>query len=141
MSTTTHTSDMAISSPRSTAKQRALTVLCLALAVQFAIAGALKLSGAETMVQMFSDIGRGQWLRYVVGAVEIGAAVGLLAPAAAGLAAVTLIALMLGATVTRVAVLGGPPVAELLFLILAGLIARQYDQQMLPLTRSAMARP
>lgn len=139
MSTTTLDREGAITS-RPSPRRRALTVVRLVLAVQFAIAGTLKLSGSETMVQMFADVGIGQWLRYFVGAVEVGAAIGLLVPAAVTLAALALVALMIGATVTRVAVLGGPPVVEVLFLILAGLLVRQYGEQTLRRGRAGTTR-
>jgi uncharacterized membrane protein YphA (DoxX/SURF4 family) len=65
------------------------------------------------MVTLFADIGAGQWLRHVVGALELAGAIGLLVPAVAGAAATGLTALMTGALLTRVAVLGGPPVAKI----------------------------
>jgi succinate dehydrogenase/fumarate reductase cytochrome b subunit len=75
------------------------------------------------MVTLFADIGAGQWLRYVVGVLEIAGAVGLLIPLLTGLAAAGLAALMTGALVTRVIVLDGSPIIELLFLIATAAIA------------------
>ena len=72
------------------------------LAFQFAGAGVMKLMGAAEMVTLFADIGAGQGLRYVVGALEVAGAVGLLVPRLAGLAALGLVGLMLGATFTNV---------------------------------------
>ncbi|WP_020575379.1 DoxX family protein [Actinopolymorpha alba] len=93
------------------------------LASQFAMAGIFKLSGDPTMVAMFDDIGAGQWLRYVVGALEVAGALGLLIPRLYGLAALGLAALMVGATVTNVFVLDASPWLALGFLVLAALIA------------------
>jgi uncharacterized membrane protein len=47
---------------------------------------------------MFATIGIGQWFRYVVGALELAGAVGVLIPRLSGLAALGLIGLMAGAT-------------------------------------------
>lgn len=115
--------------PRTALKRRAITAVRVLLAVQFAAAGMMKLAGVEVMVQMFDDIGVGQWLRYTVGAIEVAAAVGLLVPVAAGAAAVVVIGIMLGAIVTRLAVLGGPPVLEVVIIVLAGLVVRQHGEQ------------
>jgi putative oxidoreductase len=101
-----------------------LWVLQVLLAAQFASAGILKLTGAESMVTMFDDIGAGSWLRFLVGVLEIAGAIGLLIPRLAGLAALGLVGLMVGALVTRVAVLDGAPVIEIVFLVLAGIVAR-----------------
>jgi putative oxidoreductase len=93
-----------------------LTVLRLLLAVEFAGAGLMKLAGVDIMVAMFDDIGAGQWLRYVVGALELAGAVGLLVPRLVGAAALGLTALMTGALLTNAVVLGGAPVIETVFL-------------------------
>lgn len=41
------------------------------VAVAFFAAGAAKLAGAAFMVQLFDQIGLGQWFRYVTGLVEV----------------------------------------------------------------------
>jgi len=101
----------------------ALWILQLVLASQFAMAGVMKLSGNEQMVTMFTDIGAGQWLRYVVGVLEVAGALGLLVPRLCGLAALGLAGVMAGAVFINVVVLGYSPVVALAFLLLAGLIA------------------
>ena len=101
----------------------ALWILQLVLASQFAMAGVMKLSGNEQMITMFTDIGAGQWLRYVVGVLEVAGALGLLVPRLCGLAALGLAGVMAGAVVINVVVLGYSPVVALAFLLLAGLIA------------------
>ena len=100
-----------------------LWILQLVLAVEFAMAGLMKLSGNQVMVDMFADIGAGQWLRFLVGALEVAGALGLLIPRLSGLAALGLTALMTGAVLTNVFVLGYSPVVALAFLILAGVVA------------------
>jgi uncharacterized membrane protein YphA (DoxX/SURF4 family) len=107
--------------------QRALTALRVLLAIEFAGGGLMKLAGAESMVTLFADIGAGQWLRYVVGVLEIAGAVGLLIPFVAGVAAAGLVALMTGALVTRAVVLDGTPAIEVVFLISTAAIA--YDRR------------
>ena len=101
----------------------ALWVLRLALAGMFAGAGLAKLAGDAAMVEMFADIGAGQWLRYLVGTCEVLAAVGLLVPRLAGAAALGLVGLMTGATLTNVVVLEVTPALTLTFLVAAAVVA------------------
>lgn len=104
-------------------RRRAVSwVLQAALAVVFAMAGLTKLAGDAAMTTMFADVGAGQWLRVVVGALEVAAAVGLLVPRLVVPAAAGLVLLMAGATVTNVVVLGTGPVVTLVLLVVAGLV-------------------
>jgi uncharacterized membrane protein YphA (DoxX/SURF4 family) len=48
-----------------------LWVLQVLLAIMFAMAGLAKVFGESAMVEMFAEIGLGQWFRYVVGSLEI----------------------------------------------------------------------
>src|SRR5258707_316256 len=50
------------------------------LAAAFLAAGGAKLLGVPTLVQLFDQIGAGQWLRIVTGLVEVAGAVALLVP-------------------------------------------------------------
>ncbi|HWL99194.1 MAG TPA: DoxX family protein [Nocardioidaceae bacterium] len=97
----------------------ALWLLSASLALPVAMGGVAKLLGDQQMVDMFTDIGTGQWLRILVGGLEIAGAVGLAFPRVAGLAAAGLILLMLGAVVTNLVVLHISPVPPLIFLALA----------------------
>ncbi len=72
---------------------------------------------------MFADIGAGQWFRYLVGGLELAGAIGLLIPRLAGLAALGLAALMVGATVTNVFVLDANPALPLGLMLVAGVVA------------------
>lgn len=63
--------------------------------------GLPKLVGESYAVQIFDDLGTGQWLRIVVGLCEVAGGIGLLVPRLAGLAATCLVALMVGATVAQ----------------------------------------
>ena len=101
----------------------ALWVLQVLLALQFAMAGLAKVFGDPPMVEMFATIGIGQWFRYVVGALEIAGAVGVLIPRLSGLAALGLICLMAGATMTNVLVLGASPLLPIGLMLGSALVA------------------
>ena len=77
----------------------------IALAALFMVTAVPKLAGAHSAVAMFTRIGAGQWLRYLVGIAELAGAVGLLIPGLAGLAAIGLAADMAGATIINITVL------------------------------------
>ena len=80
----------------------ALWTLQVLLGVMFIVgSGAPKLFGEAYAVQIFEDLGTGQWLRVVVGLLEVAGGIGLLVPRLAGLAASCLVALMVGATVAQ----------------------------------------
>lgn len=100
-----------------------LWVVQVALASQFVGGGVMKLSGNPVMVDMFAEIGAGQWFRYLVGALEVAGALGLLVPRLCGLAALGLVGVMTGAVLTNVFVLGESPVMPLAYGVVAGLIA------------------
>lgn len=85
------------------ARGRAVTAglwtLQVLLALMFVAGSGLpKLVGESYAVQIFDDLGTGQWLRVVIGLLEIAGGIGLLVPRLAGLAATCLVALMVGAT-------------------------------------------
>jgi hypothetical protein len=61
--------------------------LRILLAVLFFAAGAAKIAGVPMMVQVFAQIGFGQWFRFVTAGVEIAGAVALLIPGLTGIAA------------------------------------------------------
>ncbi|HSK62077.1 MAG TPA: DoxX family protein [Actinomycetospora sp.] len=80
----------------------ALWTLQVLLALVFVVgSGAPKLFGEAYAVALFTDLGAGQWLRYVVGVLEIAGGIGLLVPRLARLAPSCLIALMVGATIAQ----------------------------------------
>jgi uncharacterized membrane protein YphA (DoxX/SURF4 family) len=109
--------------PAARPRNLALWVLQLVLAVQFAGGGLAKLAGSPELVDLFASIGAGQWLRYVVGALEVAGAVGLLVPRLSGLAALGLAALMVGATVTNLFVIGERPWLPVGLLLVSAVIA------------------
>lgn len=124
--TGTGTSSVA-SSRRGGVRSRTVTVLLwvarAALALVFLGAGGSKLAGEGAMVDMFADIGAGQWLRLVVGGLEVAGAVGVLVPRVALPAAAGLALLMVGATLTNLLVLGESPVVTLVLGVLAAAVA------------------
>lgn len=80
----------------------ALWTLQVLLGLVFIVgSGAPKLFGEAYAVQIFEDLGTGQWLRVVVGLLEVAGGLGLLVPRLAGLAASCLMALMVGATISQ----------------------------------------
>jgi uncharacterized membrane protein YphA (DoxX/SURF4 family) len=101
----------------------ALWSLQAVLAFQFAGGGLLKLTGSPEMVELFAAVGAGQWLRYMVGTLEVAGAVGLLVPRLSGLAALGLAGLMVGATATNLFVLGESPWLPIGLLLVSALIA------------------
>jgi putative oxidoreductase len=101
----------------------ALWALQAVLALMFAMAGFAKVGGDAAMVEMFATIGIGQWLRYLVGTLEIAGALGVLVPRLSGLAALGLVCLMVGATLTNVVVLGASPSLPLGLLAMSSLVA------------------
>lgn len=112
--------------PLSPAAHRTLWVLQILLGLFMVIASAApKFVGEATAVQMFTDIGAGQWLRYVVGLLELAGGIGLLTRRFAGPAAAGLVVLMVGATLVQAFVLHGgllvltPIVLGVLFALIA----------------------
>jgi uncharacterized membrane protein len=101
----------------------ALWALQALLALQFAMGGLAKVFGDPAMVEMFAAIGVGQWFRYAVGALELAGAVGVLIPRLSGLAALGLVCLMAGATLTNVLVLGTNPLLPIALMLLSAVVA------------------
>ena len=102
----------------------ALWALQALLALQFAMAGLAKIFGDPAMVDMFATIGVGQWFRYVVGALEIAGAMGVLIPRLSGPAALGLVCLMAGAALTNLFVLGTNPLLPIGLLVASAVVAR-----------------
>ncbi len=88
-----------------TRKNAMLWAAQILLAAFFLFAALPKLAGQHTAVMMFSQIGAGQWLRYLAGTAELAGAIGLLVPRLAALAAAGLAADMAGASIINVTIL------------------------------------
>ncbi|NMO88732.1 DoxX family protein [Actinomycetospora sp. TBRC 11914] len=94
------------SAPAAPGRPRTVTAGLWTLQVLLALlfvggSGLPKLVGESYAVQIFDELGSGQWLRIVVGLCEVAGGLGLLVPRLAGLAATCLIALMVGATAAQ----------------------------------------
>jgi uncharacterized membrane protein YphA (DoxX/SURF4 family) len=79
------------------------------IAAAFLTAGLAKLAGVPFMVDLFAQIGLGQWFRVVTGVVEVTGAVALLIPGLASIGALWLGGTMVGAAATHVFVLHTSP--------------------------------
>jgi uncharacterized membrane protein YphA (DoxX/SURF4 family) len=95
---------------RQTMKRQTLPVILLwtaqiALAAVFISVAVARLAGTAGTAETFEQIGLGQWFRYLTGAVELAGGIGLLIPRLAGAAALGLVGVMIGATITNFLVL------------------------------------
>jgi putative oxidoreductase len=107
---TTSTLAAPAASTRGRGASIALWALQILLAAAFAFGGLNKLFALQTeVVESFARMGFGVWFRYLVGALELAGAIGLLIPRLSGLAALGLAGVMLGAVGIHLVVL--PPVA------------------------------
>src|SRR5437016_3216046 len=116
-----------------------LWVLQIAAAGMFLMVGFLKLSGNAQLVGLFQAIGPGQWFRYLTGGLEVAGAILLLIPRTSGLAALLLAAVMVGAIITHVFIVGGRPVPAIILLVVTGVVAwgrRQRTMNLLTGSRS-----
>jgi putative oxidoreductase len=92
------------------------------VATAFSAAGAAKLAGVAYMVQLFDQIGVGQWFRYATGAIEVAGALALVAPGLIPFGAILLGTTMVFATLTHVFVLHTSPVPAIVLGLLNALI-------------------
>src|ERR1700753_3544037 len=92
------------------------------VATAFLAAGTAKLVGVAYMVQLFDQIGIGQWFRYVTGAVEVVGALALIAPGLVWLGGLWLGGTMFFAVLTHVFVLHTSPVPAIVLGVLNALI-------------------
>lgn len=100
-----------------------LWILQIALAAMFVMSGLSKLTAAVAMVALFDAIGIGQWFRFVTGSLELLAAILLLIPAWSGAGATILVAVMTGAVITHLFVVGGSAAVPFALLVAATLVA------------------
>ncbi len=86
------------------ARNLALWALQVLTAAAFLMAGSGKLTGDSRALSVFDAMGAEDWLRYVLGVLEILGAVGLLIPRLAGLSGLAFVALTAGAVIVHVAI-------------------------------------
>jgi putative oxidoreductase len=101
----------------------ALWVVQVFGAILFFLAGLVKLSGDEQMVQTFAAICISEWLRYVTGLVEFALAILLLIPALSGIIALVAVPMMIGVILTQLLISGGSPALPIGLLIIASIVA------------------
>ena len=92
------------------------------VAAAFLAAGSAKLAGVPFMVDLFQQIGLGQWFRVVTGAVEVTGAVALLIPGLASIGALWLGGTMVGAVATHLFVLHTSPVPAIVLGLLNAVV-------------------
>jgi putative oxidoreductase len=100
-----------------------LWVLQIGAAGMFLMVGFLKLKGDPQLVGVFKAIGLGQWFRYLTGTLEVAGAILLLIPRTSGLGALLLVAVMVGAVVTHVFIVGGSPLMAIILLVVTSIVA------------------
>jgi putative oxidoreductase len=98
--------------PGSDVRQRVIRWLRWVLVLVFVGAATLKFIGFPPTVALFDIVGLGQWFRYAVAAYELTGAVLLAYSRTTAVAAIGLVALMLGACATEVLVLQRPPLSS-----------------------------
>ncbi|MEU6662805.1 DoxX family protein [Streptomyces sp. NPDC046821] len=116
---------------RARAGRIALRTLTVLLALFYGVASALpKLIAHPSAVETFGKMGWGSGAMYVIGALELAGAIGLLVPVLSGTAPVALIGLMVGAFVVQMTYFDGQNAATPLVLIvpLAVLAWRRRDR-------------
>lgn len=123
---------------RSTVLDRATLVVRSLLAIGFAASGVMMLTGLGGLGDLVDAIGAGPWLRYVIGAAQLAGAVGLMITPLAGMAAIGLLLVMVGAVATEIS-LGTPPVAALVVLTLLAFIAWRLKTRTLRTLQQARA--
>lgn len=100
----------------------ALWVLQVITAAAFLMFGVTKLTGAPDAIAIFETMGTEAWLPYVIGVIEIAAAIALLVPRLTGAVALGLTVMMVGALLSH-AIWGGTAVPALFAFVLAALLA------------------
>jgi putative oxidoreductase len=107
------------------------------VAAAFLAAGAAKLAGVPFMVQLFGQIGIGQWFRVVTGVVEIIGAFALLYPGLASIGGLWLGGTMVGAVATHLFVLHTSPVPAIILGVLNATIVYLRRDELLALAATA----
>jgi putative oxidoreductase len=135
--------EQAMSQEMSQGKRIGILVVSGLLTLVFLFAGGSKLAGAQMHVESFARWGYPQWFRVLTGLIEVTCAIGLWVPKARGVAAIGLVATMLGAIYTHLAhdeaKMSGIPLA---LLILAAIVAyARRDETLALLGDAALRRP
>ena len=92
------------------------------LAAAFLAAGSAKLAGIPYMVELFEQLGLGQWFRFVTGVVEVTGAIALVFPGLASIGAAWLGTTMVFAVATHLFILHTSPVPAIVLGLLNALV-------------------
>lgn len=92
------------------------------LAAAFVAAGSAKLAGVPYMVELFNQIGVGQWFRVVTGIVEVTGAIALVFPGLASIGAAWLGSTMVFAVATHLFILHTSPAPAIVLGLLNALV-------------------
>jgi putative oxidoreductase len=103
------------------------------LAAAFLAAGSAKLAGVPYMVELFGQIGLGQWFRIATGVVEVTGAVALVLPGLASIGALWLGFTMVCAVATHVFILHSSPVPAIVLGLLNALVVYLRRDQLVAL--------
>jgi uncharacterized membrane protein YphA (DoxX/SURF4 family) len=114
-------SEASIQSNRPTRRIGAWT-LQIVIAAAFLAAGSAKLAGVPFMVELFQQIGIGQWFRVLTGVVEVTGAIALLVPGLASIGALWLGATMVGGVATHLFILHTSPVPAIVLGLLNAVV-------------------
>ena len=96
--------------------------LQIILAMIFLTVGMAKISGVQSSVDLFQSVGMGQWLRYLVGMVEVACSVLLLFGPYASFGAGVLMIVMAGAVMSHLLLIGGSVAPSLGLGLIAGCV-------------------
>ena len=110
------------------------------VATAFFAAGAAKLAGAAYMVQLFDQIGVGQWFRYATGIIEVTGALALIYPGLASIGGLWLAGTMAFAVLTHLFVLHTNPVPAVVIGLLNALIVYLRRDELVSLLRVVAKR-
>lgn len=91
-------------------------------AVVFLAAAGAKLAGVPEMVQVFDQLGTGQWFRIVTGIVEVAGGIAILVPATVALGGLLLSATMIGAVLAHSFIIEGSPAPAIVLLLITATI-------------------
>ena len=92
------------------------------VAAAFVAAGSAKLAGVPYMVELFNQIGAGQWFRIITGVVEVTGAIALVFPGLASIGALWIGGTMVFAVATHLFILHTSPVPAIVLGLLNALI-------------------
>jgi putative oxidoreductase len=114
------------SSTRSAARLAAtigLWILQVLVALVLLPAAFAKFTGSPEALYIFHEMGTGVWFAYLIGVLEVAAAVGMFVPRVTGLAALCLVLMFIGAMIVQAVFVGVGLIMPAVVLIASALIA------------------